>query len=117
MLRPKLFDKSLDLGITFLAKYFSFLIIVIFIRLNIILCKCPTYPTLLQYRPEERKRPGEGGIEEKHAKPIFRQVPQDLEVREDNTVRFDCTVGGRPSPELQWFRDDQPVLRDDNHQV
>lgn len=63
-------------------------------------------------RPEE-----EGGIMEALSRPLFKKVPEDREVREGNTVRFDTLVSGRPAPELTWYRDDVQVHNDDQHKV
>lgn len=65
-----------------------------------------------QKAPEE-----EGGIMEALSRPLFKKVPEDREVREGNTVRFDTLVSGRPVPELTWFRDDVQVHNDDQHKV
>jgi hypothetical protein len=37
------------------------------------------------------------------SRPLFKKVPEDREVREGNTVRFDTLISGRPAPELVWF--------------
>ncbi|VDI56857.1 titin [Mytilus galloprovincialis] len=63
-------------------------------------------------RPEE-----EGGIMEALSRPLFKKVPEDREVREGNTVRFDTLVSGRPAPELTWYRDDVQVHNDDQHKI
>ena len=51
------------------------------------------------------------------SRPLFKKVPEDREVREGNTVRFDTLVSGRPAPELAWFRDGVQVHNDDQHKV
>lgn len=66
----------------------------------------------------DRKRPSEeGGIFETHFRPVFKKIPDDQEVREGSTVRFDCLVNGRPIPELTWYRDGIKVNSDDLHKV
>ena len=57
------------------------------------------------------------GIFETNFKPQFRQVPDDLVVREGNSVRLDCIVDGRPIPEFLWYLNGVQVHNDDNHKV
>ncbi|XP_013393635.1 titin [Lingula anatina] len=59
----------------------------------------------------------ESGTEERHFKPRFRQVPQDLEVREGHVARFDCMVSGRPHPAVEWYRNGVHILDDAVHKV
>ena len=58
-----------------------------------------------------------GGVFESQLKPQFKMKPNDSEVREGHTVRFDTLVTGRPLPELTWLLDEQKVHPDDNHKV
>ncbi|CAG2164046.1 unnamed protein product [Oppiella nova] len=43
-------------------------------------------------------------------KPSFFQIPYNQEAVEGKLVRFDCRVGGRPEPEVNWFRDGKIIL-------
>jgi hypothetical protein len=58
-----------------------------------------------------------GGVFESQLKPQFKMKPNDTEVREGHTVRFDTLVTGRPAPELTWFCNDRKVFPDDHHKV
>lgn len=50
-------------------------------------------------------------------KPVFKSVPQDQAVREGTCVRLDCVIAARPSPDVTWLRNGQPVQQDDLHKV
>ena len=70
------------------------------------------------FRDSDRMRVSEpGGTMEKHFKPVFREKPEDAEVREGMMVRFDCLVTGRPHPDMLWFRDGVQVHDDNLHKV
>lgn len=76
-----------------------------------------TLQQLQRLRAIRKKKDYAGGIEEKHMRPHFRQIPSDVEAREGTVVRFDCVVTGRPLPEMIWLRDGVRVLDDDLHKV
>ena len=44
-------------------------------------------------------------------------VPYDQQAVEGKLVRFDCLVGGRPEPEVNWYRDGRLVLDTDRFKV
>ena len=48
---------------------------------------------------------------------MFKKIPDDVEVREGNMVRFDTVVTGRPAPELAWYCNERMVHPDDHHKV
>ncbi|CAG2106124.1 unnamed protein product, partial [Medioppia subpectinata] len=50
-------------------------------------------------------------------KPSFFQTPFNQESVEGKLVRFDCRVGGRPEPEVNWFRDGKLILDTDRFKV
>jgi hypothetical protein len=50
-------------------------------------------------------------------KPSFFMIPYDQESIEGKLVRFDCRVGGRPVPEVNWYRDGKLILDDDRFKV
>ena len=52
-----------------------------------------------------------------HFKPVFRKIPNDLEVSEGQTARFDSIVDGRPIPDLLWFRDGVQIFDDNTHKI
>lgn len=68
-------------------------------------------------RGSRRGSEDRGGVYETISKPEFKRIPEDLEVREGNPVRFDTLVLGRPVPELFWYRNGVQVHHDDNHKV
>ncbi|XP_046554796.1 myopalladin-like [Haliotis rubra] len=78
-----------------------------------------TLEKILNQGTEKGKKGPEdqGGIFETHTRPVFKKVPENIEAREGQTVRFDCLVSGRPLPEMLWFRNNQPVHNDDNHKI
>ncbi|XP_049767979.1 protein sax-3-like [Schistocerca cancellata] len=41
-----------------------------------------------------------------HVKPFFSKEPADATVLEDQSVHFQCRVGGDPAPNILWRRDD-----------
>ncbi|XP_066991291.2 roundabout homolog 2 [Anabrus simplex] len=41
-----------------------------------------------------------------HVKPFFNKEPTDVTVLEDQSVQFQCKVGGDPPPNILWRRDD-----------
>ena len=57
------------------------------------------------------------GVFEQPLKPIFKKIPDDIEVREGNMVRFDTVITGRPAPELAWYCNERKVYPDDHHKV
>lgn len=46
-------------------------------------------------------------------KPFFNKEPTDVTVLAGNTVKFHCSVGGDPQPQILWRKDDghMPVGR------
>ncbi|KAK3083136.1 hypothetical protein FSP39_014900 [Pinctada imbricata] len=68
-------------------------------------------------RPEQAKPEDEGGILEALSQPTFKKVPNNMEVREGNTVRLDTIVAGRPVPELTWYLNGHPVPNDTHHKT
>ena len=54
---------------------------------------------------------------EKHFRPSFKDVPNDMVVKEGKIARFNCRVRGRPPPDLVWYRNDTLVRNDHNHRV
>lgn len=50
-------------------------------------------------------------------RPSFFQVPYDQQAVEGKLVRFDCLVGGRPEPEVNWYREGRLILDTDRFKV
>jgi len=59
----------------------------------------------------------DSGIVEKVFTPKFKSVPQSQTVREGTCIRFDCVISARPSAEVTWYRNDQPIVEDMLHKV
>lgn len=76
-----------------------------------------TLSQLEKLRAEPNREQTEAGIVEKHLKPSFKSTPSDTQVFESQVVRFDCTVNGRPIPELTWLLNGRQVYEDDKHKV
>merc|ERR1712050_12972 len=54
---------------------------------------------------------------ERFYKPKFLVAPKNIEVAEGGTTRIDCKVGGRPIPDVIFFRNWQEVQEDFQHRV
>ncbi|XP_015783235.1 titin isoform X1 [Tetranychus urticae] len=57
------------------------------------------------------------GVSMKGLKPNFIKIPSDVEVPEGKMVRFDCKVGGRPAPEVNWYHNGNQLLDDYRHKI
>ena len=66
---------------------------------------------------KDRQPQDVSGVYEQPFKPVFKKIPDDVEVREGNMVRFDTVVTGRPAPELAWYCNERMVHPDDHHKV
>lgn len=66
---------------------------------------------------ERKKEPVDSGIVEKVFRPVFKSVPADQTVREGTCVRLDCVISARPTAEVIWYRNGQPVVQDQLHKV
>lgn len=61
--------------------------------------------------------PYANGAQETGLKPQFTRVPTDIQVPEGKMVRFDCSVRGRPPPEVTWFLGNRRVTNDATHKI
>lgn len=50
-------------------------------------------------------------------KPIFHNMPTNLEVAEGQTSRLDSIVIGRPNPEICWYHNGKQVYNDRTHKI
>lgn len=57
------------------------------------------------------------GLQEVGLKPQFTRIPTDIQVPEGKMVRFDCSVRGRPPPEVTWFLGNRQVVNDATHKI
>ena len=42
---------------------------------------------------------------------------RDLEVLEEDSVRIQCRVGGRPPPDIQWYLHGKRLIQDNRHKI
>lgn len=55
------------------------------------------------------------GIIEDLQAPQFIEKLKELETSEGAQVVFECTVTGKPEPQIEWYRDDKIICVDNNH--
>lgn len=55
--------------------------------------------------------------EEPPAPPKFDVLPASMYAGESGPARFLVRISGHPTPELQWFLNEQPVVVDPNHKI
>ena len=51
------------------------------------------------------------------APPVFKKTLDNIQMKEDSTVKFVAEIHGNPSPEIQWFKDDQLVMEGEGLQI
>ena len=49
--------------------------------------------------------------------PRFLTSLHDLEVMEQDSVRIQCRVGGRPPPDIQWYSNGLRLVEDSRHKI
>lgn len=57
------------------------------------------------------------GVVEDVAAPKFTEPLHELEVKPGETAKLECTVVGKPEPEVKWVRDGVPVNVDNQHVI
>lgn len=50
-------------------------------------------------------------------RPNFYLIPCDKEAGENQIVRFELRVSGRPEPEISWFKDDKQILDSEHFKI
>lgn len=48
--------------------------------------------------------------------PRFTLKPKDVDAVERTSVRLECRVTGAPTPEVRWYRDNEPLIEGDKYQ-
>ena len=51
-------------------------------------------------------------LEEEMKAPEFVKLPENVEINEGGTARFEAVVAGIPEPEIEWLKDDKPIKED-----
>eukprot|EP00063_Salmo_salar_P096525 XP_014071360.1 PREDICTED: obscurin-like isoform X5 [Salmo salar] len=79
----------------------------------------PQFPTELEERPEvEEELYVPEAIEEMPTAPPSIQVPvEDLCVEPGQSATFTIIITGRPTPEIQWYKDGEELLANENVEV
>ncbi|XP_029562286.1 obscurin isoform X3 [Salmo trutta] len=79
----------------------------------------PQFPTELEERPEvEEELYLPEAIEEMPTAPPSIQVPvEDLCVEPGQSATFTIIITGRPTPEIQWYKDGEELLTNENVEV
>ena len=49
--------------------------------------------------------------------PRFLTSLHDLEVLEQDSIRIQCRVGGRPPPDIQWYSNGYRLVQDSRHKI
>ena len=49
--------------------------------------------------------------------PRFLTSLHDLEVLEQDSIRIQCRVGGRPPPDIQWYSNGHRLVQDSRHKI
>ncbi|XP_052383041.1 obscurin isoform X45 [Oncorhynchus keta] len=81
--------------------------------------EAPQFPTELEERPEvEEELYVPEAIEEMPTAPPSIQVPvEDLCVEPGQSATFTIIITGRPTPEIQWYKDGEELLATENVEV
>uniref|UniRef100_A0A4W5LHA2 Obscurin, cytoskeletal calmodulin and titin-interacting RhoGEF a n=1 Tax=Hucho hucho TaxID=62062 RepID=A0A4W5LHA2_9TELE len=81
--------------------------------------EAPQFPTKLEGRPEiEEELYVPEAIEEMPTAPPSIQVPvEDLCVEPGQSATFTIIITGRPTPEIQWYKDGEELLANENVEV
>ena len=49
--------------------------------------------------------------------PRFLSSLHDLDVLEQDSIRINCRVSGRPPPDIQWYSNGQRLVQDQRHKI
>ena len=56
-------------------------------------------------------------VAEECVRPYFKATSKDLEICNGKVARFDSIVGGKPTPDVAWIKDDNRLMTDDKYAV
>lgn len=74
-------------------------------------------PNALKHLENLHPAPADDSPDDKYKKPYFVRIAKDMEVRVGTPVKFECLAFGRPTPDLVWYFNGEPLKQNPFHQV